>query len=287
MLFRSRNTAEIAAQISACHLLARAQALRLKLDLGQPDGMEVFTRPFLFTVPVLVAIASIGDTKMIIEGAKLHCTFRTEYLILNLMMGAVYAWQSFLCFLCVALFMLQTINYTHGMRGFLRRLQFDPTQSELEHRRTRLFFTTHHVLHTHAAQRIAPLVAQCLTLSCVAQVSSFVSVLKLLDEISTFTTILLGVLPLLVLISTKINLDFAMSYTVASQRYEQSFRAWCAAPGLKQASDIELYRAESRFFRAVKAFHFKIGPLFEIRRTTFAQVTQDVVLQGVVSIVLI
>ena len=90
---------------------------------------------------------------------------------------------------------------------------------------------------------------------------------------------------------TKACLDFAMTYTNASCEYSSSFRArasqFASSHGEQQQHEENMYRTEYRkYLKTYKPFYVKIGSFNYIRRTTFVEVTSDVVLQGVVTFLL-
>ena len=112
-----------AALISTFHLFARRLARDHRLDMRKKDGMERVTKSFLVPITVLPVLATIGDAIMIHKGDRVFGFFRTEYLALNVGVGAAWGYLGVFPLMTGAFFVMLAVNYTHSMGNFLYKIR--------------------------------------------------------------------------------------------------------------------------------------------------------------------
>ena len=90
--------------------------------------------------------------------------------------------------------------------------------------RAHLRYRAHQVIHQQVSEFVAPIIAALIVISCLIQIFSFYYLIRATDTTPEAFKILLTAIVVLACCITKIYLDFAMSYTHASNEFPNSFR---------------------------------------------------------------
>ena len=134
------------------------------------------------------------------------------------------------------------------------------------------------------------MIATTLAASCLLQITGFYNVVRIKSHDPMMVTTVIA-FPTVVLITTKICLDFAMVYTDASCEYPNSFNQWVKqalynAAAESQHLNLNLYKDLHRTFRTYRPFQFEIGPFFHATHTTYINLEFGVVFQSMATLLL-
>jgi hypothetical protein len=179
---------------------------------------------------------------------------------------------------------IQTAGHCNAAR------RFDPDKTEAEQRQDHRLFRTYEVLHRHVSEFIAPIIAGLLGVSCLTQILSFYTLVKLSTPAAF--KIVVTAAAILTCVITKICIDFAIVYTSASKEFPASLREWSrrlvehvgVGPAAGAGGRLKLYQHECRRFRTYRPLKFKIGDFCYISETTYVALMSDFILSNLVTL---